>query len=401
MPLGLHHNWTAGQVHQIFYWWPADATALAAITPTSADNGKCAWQLDSNKFWVLTDYSVPTWRQFGGGVSDHGALSGLSDDDHTQYLLATGLREWSEQGSDPSTPAANKWKLYFKAGGLYLIDDAAAVTGPLGTSGVTDHGALTGLGDDDHTIYALLAGRSGGQTLKGSTSSGETLTLASTNHATKGGVRLGDGDWLRVQEISAPATPATGYVAVYAKTDGKLYIKDDAGTETDLTAAGGSGGSLTLARWTALDGQPPASNYATLDSRNSIMVLDFDATTDESIVFVGIVPEGAVLTGGVAIYIHWMATSATSGSVTWEASIERMNTDEDTDSFSTVAFATSATNGTSGIITKTTISQSAIDSMVAGDAFRLKISRDANGTNGTDDMTGDAELVAVELRGVA
>lgn len=28
----------------------------------------------------------------GAGVSDHGALTGLSDDDHTQYLLATGAR---------------------------------------------------------------------------------------------------------------------------------------------------------------------------------------------------------------------------------------------------------------------------------------------------------------------
>lgn len=33
------------------------------------------------------------------------------------------------------------------------------------TGGVTDHGALTGLGDDDHSQYLLLAGRSGGMTL--------------------------------------------------------------------------------------------------------------------------------------------------------------------------------------------------------------------------------------------
>lgn len=62
---------------------------------------------------------------------DHGSLTGLADDDHTQYLLATGLREWAEQASDPSTPASGKWKLYFKSGGLYLIDDAGTVTGPL------------------------------------------------------------------------------------------------------------------------------------------------------------------------------------------------------------------------------------------------------------------------------
>ncbi len=68
-----------------------------------------------------------------GAQIDHGGTAGLGDDDHTQYLLATGLREWTEQGSDPSTPGANKWKLYFKAGGLYQIDDAGVVTGPFGT----------------------------------------------------------------------------------------------------------------------------------------------------------------------------------------------------------------------------------------------------------------------------
>lgn len=49
-----------------------------------------------------------------------------------------------------------------------------------------DHGGLDGLVDDDHTQYALLAGRSGGQTIKGGTASGDSLILSSTNHATKG-----------------------------------------------------------------------------------------------------------------------------------------------------------------------------------------------------------------------
>lgn len=56
--------------------------------------------------------------------------------------------------------------------------------------GVTDHGALTGLSDDDHPIYALLAGRSGGQTLKGGTGSGDDLELQSTSNATKGDIYL-------------------------------------------------------------------------------------------------------------------------------------------------------------------------------------------------------------------
>jgi len=43
--------------------------------------------------------------------------------------------------------------------------------------GVTDHGALTGLLDDDHTQYALLAGRGTGQTLIGGVNTTNSLTL--------------------------------------------------------------------------------------------------------------------------------------------------------------------------------------------------------------------------------
>ena len=46
---------------------------------------------------------------------------------------------------------------------------------------ITDHGALTGLTDDDHTQYALLAGRSGGQTLIGGTGTTDDLILRSTS----------------------------------------------------------------------------------------------------------------------------------------------------------------------------------------------------------------------------
>lgn len=51
---------------------------------------------------------------------------------------------------------------------------------------VINHGDLLNLLNDDHTQYALLAGRSGGQTLIGGTASGNSLTLSSTSDATKG-----------------------------------------------------------------------------------------------------------------------------------------------------------------------------------------------------------------------
>jgi len=164
---------------------------------------------------------------------------------------------------------------------------------------------------------------------------------------------------------------------------------------------GGSAGTKTYAVFTPFNNQPPNSSFATADTRNSILVLDFDDSSDESAVFVGVMPEGAVLTSGLKVRIHWMASTATSGTCRWGAQIERMNTDLNSDSFDTAATAGSATNGTSGIITVTEITVTNIDGLQEGEPFRLKVYRDADGTSGTDDMTGDAELVVVEVRSAA
>lgn len=58
---------------------------------------------------------------------------------------------------------------------------------------------------------------------------------------------------LELLEQAAPGTPGTGVVALYALADGKVYIKDDVGTQTDLTAVGAGGGAadtfVTRAKW--------------------------------------------------------------------------------------------------------------------------------------------------------
>lgn len=85
-------------------------------------------------------------------------------------------------GADPDDGQVATWSAALKA---WIAADAAG--------GVTDHGALTGLvPDDDHTQYALLSGRSGGQSLLGGLAASEHLTLQSTAHATRGYVRAQD-----------------------------------------------------------------------------------------------------------------------------------------------------------------------------------------------------------------
>jgi hypothetical protein len=159
----------------------------------------------------------------------------------------------------------------------------------------------------------------------------------------------------------------------------------------------------TLAVFTAQHAQPPTSAFATPDVRNGLLVVDFDPTTDESTVFIGILPRhysGA----GITLYLHWMASTATSGSCRWQAAFERHlagTDDSDADSFASPQSAGSAAVSPSGTEIVTTIAYTngaQIDGLVVGERFRLKITRDADGTSGTDDMAGDAELVAVELR---
>ena len=212
----------------------------------------------------------------------------------------------------------------------------------------------------------------------------------------------------------APLSAAQGK----ALQDGKANTDADAadftsGTATDgqvLTADGAGGaaweslpaaGTKTLAVLTPMTSQPPATAFATLDTRNSIAVLDFDdGATNEATTWVGIIPEGSDLTSGIMARIFWMATSATTGNVRWGVAFEKYGTDIDADSFDTATEAHTATSGTSGIAVVTEITATAIDSLAAGDQFRVKVYRDSSDTT-NDTVSGDAELIAVELRQVA
>jgi hypothetical protein len=182
-------------------------------------------------------------------------------------------------------------------------------------------------------------------------------------------------------------------------TANRTYDLPDASGTLALTSDITGGGTKTYAVFTATDNQPTATAFATLDTRNSIAVLDFDDATDESAVFVSIIPEAASLGSGLKIRLHWAATTATSGNVVWDVSLERMTTDLDSDSFDTIASGTAAANGTSGILTVTEITLTTIDSVTAGDGYRLKVTRDANAAG--DTMSGDAELVLAEVRSAA
>ena len=74
----------------------------------------------------------------------------------------------------------------------------------------------------------------------------------------------------------------------------------------------------TLLIFTPLHNEPPASNMATLDVRNGHPVLDFDATTNESAVFSGVMPQNYAGTTGATVYIHYAMSSAEADTVDWD-----------------------------------------------------------------------------------
>ncbi|MEK6798055.1 MAG: hypothetical protein AABZ12_03750 [Planctomycetota bacterium] len=61
-------------------------------------------------------------------------------------------------------------------------------------------------------------------------------SLVTRNLTVEDALTLGDATAIELRQMAAPLTPPTGSLLVYAKSDGKLYTKNDAGTETELSA---------------------------------------------------------------------------------------------------------------------------------------------------------------------
>lgn len=159
----------------------------------------------------------------------------------------------------------------------------------------------------------------------------------------------------------------------------------------------------TLCVFTPQHNEPPASNYATLDTRNGHLVLDFDDTTDETAVFRGVLPR-AYAGGGLTVYVHYSMTSDITNKVRWEASFERIGDgqqDIDSDGFASAqGVNVAAVPGTAGHVDIVTIGftdGAQMDSVAAGEGFRLKLQRKPSDTT-NDTATGDAELWAVEIK---
>lgn len=164
------------------------ATTVSATTYLNLGNTTAQWNASAIQSSPLSATLVPTTNQAlvyngsvwtassittggGGGVTDHGALTGLADDDHPQYVLSATNNNLSS-----------------------LVNNHIASASVHFTQAEIDHGSILGLSDNDHPQYVLS---STNNTLSSTvndhiTSSTVHFTQAQIDHGTISG--LGDND---------------------------------------------------------------------------------------------------------------------------------------------------------------------------------------------------------------
>jgi len=131
------------------------------------------------------------------------------------------------------------------------------------------HADLGNKSADDHTQYALLAGRAGGQTLQGGTAASEALTLESTAHGTKGEVRsVGNlvPSATGTYDLGQNATPKAWkdlWLTGVLNVDGVQVVKE---RETGWTAPTGTASKAGYAEGTATLTQVAQTLKAVVDA---------------------------------------------------------------------------------------------------------------------------------------
>jgi hypothetical protein len=164
---------------------------------------------------------------------------------------------------------------------------------------------------------------------------------------------------LRLTELaSAPATPASPLVAVYAKTDHKVYQKDSTGAESLLGGGGGvSAIRLPLEQATLPDGSagniPPelvrekstgVLSGAPSPTRTYARFAGDAAAVAESLLWSFLLPSN--YGSGGTLRLKWKAAVATTGTVIWKAgacAVTDGSTDDDAVAFTAVAAASAST----------------------------------------------------------
>ena len=145
----------------------------------------------------------------------------------------------------------------------------------------------------------------------------------------------------------------------------------------------------------------PAANFPALTLVNRRPALAFDAATNETCYWTGIVPQG--WTGTITALVYYIMASATSGDVDVDIAVEAVTDADATDLDAGTSFDTANSTdnttvpGTAGYLDVVSVTLTNNDSSAAGDYIRFSLTRDA----ASDTATGDMYVLAVEIRDAA
>lgn len=168
----------------------------------------------------------------------------------------------------------------------------------------------------------------------------------------------------------------------------------------------------SLLVFTALNNEPPDADYATLDTilttsadepDDIVPVLDFDpGATNELASFGAFMPSQYAGTTGLTVTLVW-CSEATTGNVKWDVAFKSYTDNVDSlvgKAYAAVQSTTVATAGTARVVSYDSITftdGAQIDSITAGEYFRMAVTRDS--ADAADTMNAnDAELIAVYIK---
>lgn len=162
-----------------------------------------------------------------------------------------------------------------------------------------------------------------------------------------------------MQQIATPTTPASNTIKMYQKSDDKLYILNDAGTETEVGGGGGGGGGGSL-RWVE------GANSPVLTFENSLEVYEFVPALAQDLYTTIRVPTSYVAGSPISLKVLWTcASTANDALLLAQATLIRSEVDE----------ITSTTN-------QRTTTNSAITMSAANDLEPQKVTLDISSSIG-------------------